>query len=81
MGVVSTLAGSGSGVYADGTGAAASFRNPYGVAVTADGQTVFVVDQTNHRIRRIDVASGAVSTLAGSGSGENADGTGAAASF
>ena len=36
-GVVTTLAGSGSGAFADGVGTSASFYNPYGVAVDASG--------------------------------------------
>jgi sugar lactone lactonase YvrE len=78
-GVVSTLAGSGSAAFADGTGAAASFSGPGAVAV--DGlDNVYVVDQTNQRIRLVTPA-GVVTTLAGSGTAAFADGTGAAASF
>jgi sugar lactone lactonase YvrE len=51
-GVVTTLAGSGAG-YADGTGAAARFNNPYGVAVNSAGTVVYVADYNNHRIRTI----------------------------
>jgi DNA-binding beta-propeller fold protein YncE len=81
-GAVTTLAGD--GVYptfADGTGSAASFNYPRGVAYSADGSTIAVGDAFSHRVRLIDIATGAVTTLAGSGSATFADGTGSAASF
>jgi DNA-binding beta-propeller fold protein YncE len=34
-------------------GKTAQFRNPYGIAVTADGKTIYVSDYNNHRIRVI----------------------------
>jgi hypothetical protein len=80
-GAVSTLAGSGSGTYADGTGTSASFSQPMGVAWSPDGSKVVVVEHNNHRVRLIAVATQVVTTLAGSGSGTYADGTGTAASF
>ena len=42
---------------------------------------MFITDSINNRIRTVDTASGAVTTLAGSGVGGMTDGTGTAASF
>ena len=76
--MVSTLAGSSSG-YMDGTGAAAKFSSPSGVAVDSSGN-VYVADASNDRIRKIDPA-GVVTTFAGSGTSGNNNGTGTAAQF
>ena len=78
-GTVSILAGSGTKGSADGTGASASFNNPSGIAVDANG-VVYVADAFNHKIRKI-TASGVVSTLAGSGAEGSADGSASSASF
>lgn len=80
-GAASTYAGSpGSFGSADGTGAAARFYSPFGVAVDAAG-TVYVADSFNHTVRKI-TAGGVVTTLAGSAqSGGQTDGTGTAARF
>jgi DNA-binding beta-propeller fold protein YncE len=80
-GVVSTLAGSGVAGAVDGVGAAATFNGPRGVAVSADGTTVFVADTNSQRIRAINGVSRSVTTLAGSGSATWVDGLGTAASF
>lgn len=80
-GVVSTLAGlAGSAGSDDGTGSAARFNVPRGVAVDMAGN-VYVADTNNEIIRRITPA-GVVSTLAGqAGTSGGADGTGSAARF
>jgi len=78
-GDVSTLAGSGSPGSADGTGLAASFSHPVGVAVDLLGN-VYVADQGNNMIRKIS-KTGLVTTLAGSTSAGSADGSGASAGF
>lgn len=78
-GTVSTLAGGGVPGSADGSGAAASFSGPYGVAVDGGGN-LYVADTNNNLIRRI-TAAGEVTTLAGSGEQGAANGNGTAASF
>jgi DNA-binding beta-propeller fold protein YncE len=78
--VVTTLAGSPISVGSDnGTGSAARFFHPSGVAVDSAG-TIYVADTLNHMIRKI-AAGDVVTTLAGSGVPGNADGTGTAAQF
>ncbi len=81
-GAVTTLAGlAGSGGSTDGIGSAARFREPNGVAADGSGN-VFVADTNNHTIRKIVVATGEVTTLAGlAGSSGEKDGIGSAARF
>lgn len=80
-GTVSTFAGTaGQRGSTNGTGAAASFDHPMGIAVDSTG-AVYVSDSNNHTVRKITPA-GAVTTLAGApdlvGS---TDGTGSNARF
>lgn len=78
-GVVSTLAGTGVGGFADGAGSVANFFRPLGIIVDNNG-IVYVSDTSNNKIRKIEV-SGIVTTLAGSGTNGASDGIGIAATF
>jgi sugar lactone lactonase YvrE len=80
-GTVSTLAGS-AGVTGliDGTGSAARFNFPNGIAVDGNNN-IYVADTTNNLLRKI-TSAGVVTTLAGvQGVGGFDDGTGNAALF
>jgi sugar lactone lactonase YvrE len=81
-GEVSTLAGGGRDPnVSDGIGATASFWNPAGVALDGAGN-LYVADQTNCTIRKVVLANGAVTTLAGArGQNTSSDGTGPDARF
>ncbi len=67
-GVITTVAGTGRpGRSGDGGPAAeAQLKAPYGLAVDADGN-LFIADGDNGRIRRIDAATGVITTVAGGG--------------
>jgi sugar lactone lactonase YvrE len=81
-GVVTTLAGTaGLPGWADGTGSAARFFWPIGIVIDPTNTYLYVVDVVG-AIRKIVIASGVVTTLAGSmGSDDSADGIGTSASF
>lgn len=80
-GMVTTLAGTGTAGFSNGAAGTAAFNQPYGVALDGAQRNLYVADYLNHAIRKIDLSTGIVSTLAGNGSAGNVDGTGAAARF
>jgi hypothetical protein len=65
---------------ADGTGPAASFTELEGITTDGSGN-LFVADVYGRNIRQIVIATGVVTTLAGSGAVASVDGVGMAASF
>lgn len=78
---VGTLAGSaGKAGAADGIGPAARFTGPSGVWADGAGN-LFVADPYTCTIRQVVIATGAVTTIAGSGVCSRVDGTGRAAGF
>ncbi len=79
LGVVTTLAGSGSVGSTDGNGTSASFSFPSGVTVDKHNN-VYVADSYNNKIRKI-TPLGVVTTIAGNGSSASIDGNGTSASF
>ena len=78
-GVSTVLAGSGTASSLDGTGVAATFNNPRGIAVDDYG-FVYVNDYSGCKIRRI-TPDGVVTTFAGSGTNATTNGVGTAAAF
>lgn len=73
-GNVTTVAGDGTpGFNGDGLAATAtSLNNPTDVAFDANGN-MFIADMRNHRVRRVDAASGIVTTIAGTGDALSSD--------
>ncbi|MEZ4364832.1 MAG: SMP-30/gluconolactonase/LRE family protein [Kofleriaceae bacterium] len=65
-GIITTVAGSASSGYSGdgGPASSATLAGPIGLAAAADG-TLYVGDGLNERVRRIDAATGIISTLAG----------------
>lgn len=57
---------------ADGAYGVARFYRPQGLALSADGRTLYVADTENHLLRAVDLENRTVSTLAGTG--QQADG-------
>jgi sugar lactone lactonase YvrE len=75
-GVITTIAGTGAPGYNgdDMPATAAMLGNPTDVGIDSVGN-VYIPDFSNHRIRRVDVATGFISTVAGTGvAGDTGDG-------
>ena len=62
--VVTTLAGNGTAGTTDGVGTNARFNGPLGVSLDGAGR-LYVADYVNHAIRRMDIATRNVTTVAG----------------
>src|SRR5947207_1580688 len=68
-GIITTMAGNGNPTFAGDGGAAtsASVYVPTGVALDASGN-LYIADYGNQRVRKVDAASGIITTVAGNGS-------------
>lgn len=64
-GEVSLVAGGSRSGFEDGAAKTAAFNQPQGVAI--DGERIYIADNENHAIRRIDLPEGTVTTIAGTG--------------
>ncbi len=78
-GVVTTFAGSGNAGFANGTGTAASFNHPWGIAIDGSNN-LYIGDEYNNSIRKITPGA-VVTTLAGTGAQGMANGQGTLATF
>lgn len=83
---VTTIAGTaGQAGYADGTGATVRLGFLlHALEISADGKTLYVADRSNKCLRTVDLATGAVATVAGApytGGNQHVDGVGGAARF
>lgn len=66
-GEVLEVFGGGGPALLDGTAREASFARPHGVALAPDESVLYVADTGNHALRVVDLASGRVRTIAGTG--------------
>jgi sugar lactone lactonase YvrE len=76
-GAVTTIVGTGEAAYSGdgGPATAATLHWPHGVAVDPAGAGLYIADSANHRVRRVDLAAGTVTTVAGSATpGDGGDG-------
>jgi sugar lactone lactonase YvrE len=67
-GTITTVAGNGGKGYGGDGGAAtqAALNEPYGIAIDRTGN-LYIADRLNRRVRRVDAASGVITTVAGTG--------------
>jgi hypothetical protein len=75
------VAGTGSPGSGDAAGTSASFNGPIGLSSSPDGSYVLITDHYNHKIRKLIVSTGVVSTFAGSGSAGGVNGVGTLAAL
>ncbi len=68
-GTIVTIAGTGEPGYAGDSGPALKALLNEPKTVTVAGSFLYIADAENHRIRRLDLASGVITTIAGGGSG------------
>jgi sugar lactone lactonase YvrE len=72
-GIITTAAGTGEAAYSGdgGPAARAGLAEPNGLAFDRDERCLYITDVADHRVRVIDLASGAIATFAGTGAAED----------
>ncbi|MBE9530149.1 MAG: hypothetical protein IMF00_02650 [Proteobacteria bacterium] len=71
-GIITTIAGTGDDSYSgdDGPATDADLRKPRGLYVDTSGNIyIYIADTDNHSIRKVDVGTGIITTIAGTGVG------------
>ncbi|MBI1884658.1 MAG: hypothetical protein HYS08_10725 [Chlamydiae bacterium] len=78
--LISTSAGTGVGGFSGDGGAATAARvsNPRGMEIDKQGQILYIADTTNDRIRQVNLTTGIITTVAGTGVAGNTGDGGAA---
>jgi DNA-binding beta-propeller fold protein YncE len=68
-GVITTVAGNGRMEFSGdgGPAAQAGLVEPNGVALTPDGRFLYIADEAGHRVRKVDLATGRITTFTGTG--------------
>jgi ribosomal protein S11 len=85
-GIITTIAGTGTGGYSGDGGEAtsATLNYPFDVSLDASGN-VYIADDSDNRIRKVTVSTGIITTIAGNGtagfSGDNGPATSAACNY
>jgi DNA-binding beta-propeller fold protein YncE len=74
-GIMTTIVGTGKARYSGDEGLALTAALNEPVALAIDGGFLYIADQSNNRVRRLDLATGRISTMAGTGdAGYSGDG-------
>jgi len=67
FGIISTVAGGGSVLGDGGPATAGQLSDPDGIAIDLAGN-IYIADEYNNRVRKVDAVSGIITTIAGNGS-------------
>jgi DNA-binding beta-propeller fold protein YncE len=80
-GIITTLAGNGSGKFSGdgGPAAAAGLVEPNGLALDPAGENLFIADVADHRVRVVELSTGIINTFAGTGEARHDGDSGPAA--
>ncbi len=74
MPIIRTYAGTGAGGYGGDNGPATAgvLNNQYMINLDPSGTNLYIADNGNNRVRRIDISTGIITTVAGTGTGGSA---------